>query len=140
LINKVDGVGGVRTPQQVKRPTKVGGSDSTAFAKHLDDSSPASASTATSGVSSVSALLGAQEVDDALARASKGKARAEDMLELLDNLRLELLLGGVSRERLMQLARIVSARRPEIADPRLASILDEIDLRAQVELAKHAQT
>jgi hypothetical protein len=32
---------------------------------------------------------------------------------------------------------VVSARRAEITDPHLAEVLDEIDLRAQVELAKY---
>jgi hypothetical protein len=52
---------------------------------------------------------------------------------------MELLAGGISREKLLQLSRIVNARRSQITDPKLAAILDDIDLRAQVELAKHSQ-
>src|SRR5262249_51156159 len=139
VINKIDGVGGVRSAQPVKRTAKTGSAGGPGFARHLDETGAASESAGTAasaGINAVSAVLGAQEAADALSRAAKGKARAEDMLDLLDNLRLELLLGGISRARLLQLARIVSQRRPDIADPRLAAVLDEIDLRAQVELAK----
>ena len=36
----------------------------------------------------------------------------------------------------MPLSQVVQSRREEVDDPRLVEILDEIDLRAQVELAK----
>ena len=31
----------------------------------------------------------------------------------------------------------VTAERDQVMDPRLAAVLDEIDLRVQIELAKH---
>jgi Class II flagellar assembly regulator len=138
VIDKIDGLGSVRTSQPVKRTAKTDASGSTTFSKHLDESSEAGPSGNVGNTNSVSGILGVQEVDDALAHASRGKLRAEDILDRLDDLRLELLSGGISREKLMQLMRIVSARRGQINDPRLAAILDEIDLRAQVELAKHS--
>jgi hypothetical protein len=57
-------------------------------------------------------------------------------LNKLDDLRLDLLTGGLSKNKLLRLSEVVNSRRPEIEDPRLNEILDEIDLRAQVELAK----
>jgi len=138
VIDKIDGLGGVRTAAPVKRPVKTGASSSTSFAKHLDESSETSATGSMSGASAVSSILGIQEVDDALAHASRGKARAQDILDRLDDLRMELLAGGISQEKLLQLSRTVSARRAQITDPRLAAVLDEIDLRAQVELAKYS--
>ena len=99
----------------------------------------ASASSSVSGATNVSGILGVQEVDDALSHASKGKMRAEDILDRLEDLRVELLTGAISREKLLQLTHLVNVRRGQVSDPRLAEILDEIDLRAQVELAKHSQ-
>lgn len=141
MINKIDGIRGVRRTETVKRTSKAGGSRGSGFSGHLDETGAASEAGPTTGagaINSVGAVLGAQEVEDALARASRGKARAKDLLDLLDNLRLELLAGGLTKERLMQLARVISQRRPQISDPQLTAILDEIDLRAQVELAKYA--
>lgn len=137
MINKIEGPGPIRTAQPVKRATKTGGASGTSFAKHLDETSEAGATHGVAGTGAVSGVLGLQEVDDALAHASKGKLRAQDILDRLDDLRIELLTGSISKEKLLQLSRIISNRRGEISDPRLAEILDEIDLRAQVELAKH---
>jgi hypothetical protein len=44
------------------------------------------------------------------------------------------------RERLADLARMAQAARAEVDDPHLAAVLDEIDLRAAVELAKLEST
>ncbi len=137
MIDKIDGLGNVRATQPAKRLTKVSGSGGASFARELEDSSESSASGALSGPTSVNGILGVQEVDDALAHASKGKRRAKDILDRLDELRLDLLAGGISKDKLMQLGRIVAARRAQITDPALTALLDEIDLRAQVELAKY---
>ncbi|HEU0118524.1 MAG TPA: flagellar assembly protein FliX [Alphaproteobacteria bacterium] len=139
MISKIEGPGGIRSSQPVKRTGKTGAASGTSFAKHLDETSEADAAHGVAGTGSISGVLGVQEVDDALAHASKGKLRAQDILDRLEDLRIELLTGGISKEKLIQLARIVSARRAQVTDPRLAEVLDEIDLRAQVELAKHSQ-
>jgi hypothetical protein len=138
VIDKIDGLGSTRPTTSVKRTAKSDSTSSTGFAKHLDEGSETAATGNVGGASSVSGILGVQEVDDALAHASRGKMRAEDILDRLDDMRLELLAGGLSREKLLQLTRIVTARRASIKDPRLAAILDDIDLRAQVELAKYS--
>ena len=51
-------------------------------------------------------------------------------------IRHALLSGGLPESRLNALSQVVQSRREEVDDPRLVEILDEIDLRAQVELAK----
>jgi hypothetical protein len=138
VIDKIDGLGGVRTTQPVKRAGKAGAGSGTTFAKQLEDTSEPTAAGSVASSSSVNGILNVQEVDDALAHASKGKRRAQDILDQLDDLRLDLLAGGLSKEKLLQLGRMVQARRAQITDPRLNEILDEIDLRAQVELAKYS--
>jgi hypothetical protein len=139
VINKIEGPGSIRSAQTIKRTAKTGSAGGTSFAKHLDESGETEAPHGISGTGAVSGILGVQEVDDALAHASRGKMRAQDILDRLEDLRIELLTGAISREKLTQLARMVTARRAQVTDPRLAEILDEIDLRAQVELAKYAQ-
>jgi len=138
LISKIDGPGSIRSPQPLKRTAKSDGTSGPSFAKHLDETSESNAASGVSASNTISGVLGVQEVDDALAHASKGKLRAQDILDRLDDLRIELLTGSISREKLTQLSRIVTARRGQITDPRLLEVLDEIDLRAQVELAKYA--
>ena len=140
MISKIEGPGPIRTAQPVKRTAKTSGASGTSFAKHLDETEEAGAAQGVSGTGAVSGILGIQEVDDALAHASHGKLRAQDILDRLEDLRIELLTGTLSREKLVQLARVINNRRAQVTDPRLAEILDEIDLRAQVELAKYAQS
>ncbi len=138
MISKIEGSGSIRSAQPVKRTGKASSSGGTSFAKHLDETSESGAANNVGGTNAVSGILGVQEVDDALAHASKGKMRAQDILDRLEDLRIELLTGTISREKLLQLSRLVTARKGKITDPRLAEILDEVDLRAQVELAKYA--
>ena len=138
VISKIEGPGSIRSAQPIRRTTKTSAAGGAGFAKHLDETSESGATHGVSGTGAVGGVLGVQEVDDALAHASRGKMRAQDILDRLEDLRIGLLTGALSREKLMQLTRIVNARRGQITDPRLTEILDEIDLRAQVELAKYA--
>ncbi len=106
------------------------------FAGMIDDGQDAAASSAVSSLSAPLSLFGLQEVDDPAGRQSKAKIRAEDMLDALEDIRMSLLTGQVSEADLKQLVTLSSSEREKISDPRLESVLDEIDLRARVELAK----
>ena len=92
----------------------------------------------TAGVGSVAALLALQGEGDATDGRSRGAARAEDILERLDQLKLALLSGGPLASRLKELAAATAAAREQTGDSRLDSILNEVEVRAAVELAKHA--
>jgi hypothetical protein len=58
------------------------------------------------------------------------------MLDRLDEIRHGLLTGTLSRARLGELNDLVREQRGAVGDPGLAQVLDEIELRARVELAK----
>lgn len=62
--------------------------------------------------------------------------RGKNLIEKLEEIRDGLLLGSISRESLINISRMVKERRYESADPRLKEIMDEIELRVEVELAK----
>lgn len=139
MINKVDGVNGVRGAAPIRKSGKAERTGGTNFAQHLQDESvsgPAGVS-GLNPIAGIGAILGVQEVDDATQRASKGKKRATQMLEELDDLRLALLGGVLSKDQLLRLAGTVQSEKAQVDDPHLAQILDDIDLRARVELAKY---
>lgn len=136
MISRIEGPGSIRSSSPVRRTSKAGKAEGSSFSKHLEESEGASATGATSAIGSISGVLDIQEVDDALARAARGKLRAEDLLQKMDELRLDLLAGNVTPASLQRLTEVVKTRRAEVEDPALGEILDEIDLRAQVELAK----
>ncbi|HVY13243.1 MAG TPA: flagellar assembly protein FliX [Alphaproteobacteria bacterium] len=138
-INKVEGPGGVRGTAPTRKTGKAGSVQGSSFSQHLEDdgTSPVSGVSSLGAVGGISAILGVQEVGDATERAARGKKRGSMLLEQLDELRVALITGSLSKEQLIRLSRMVQSERAGVDDPHLAAILDEIDLRARVELAKY---
>ncbi|MGL5448079.1 MAG: flagellar assembly protein FliX [Rhabdaerophilum sp.] len=84
------------------------------------------------------ALIAIQSEDTTKERRRRGVRRGQGLLDLLDELKIALLAGHLPAD--LQ-ARLAIAMRDESfsGDPRLDSILEGIDLRAAVELAKLRQ-
>jgi len=123
---------------KVGGPANAGGSD---FAKNLAETDSAAGTgktTATMGMNPLAGLLAVQETEEPLERQARKRAtqRADTILDELEELRLGLLMGTVPMAKLEQLAQLVRVRREQFDDPKLQSILDDIELRAAVELAK----
>ncbi len=135
---KVTGPGTVQSNaiRRVRREGEKGGS---AFADHVSgesqDGSVASVG-ATAPPTPVDALIALQEVPDATTGQRRALMRGASMLDLLDEVRVGLLSGIIPRGRLRSLLDALKDRRESIEDPRLAQLIDEIELRASVELAK----
>ena len=120
---------------QLGKPAKVNpGGGFTQMLETRPASSPTV--TGTSGTSALDALLAVQEAESALERRARARRRATDLLEGLDQIRDGLLCGQISPERLDSLASMVASHREDADDPHLSELLDEIELRVQVELAK----
>ena len=62
----------------------------------------------------------------------------DELLRLLDEVRDGLLAGGIPKQTLTRLAAVTAKRRNTFADPKLQTVLDEIELRARVELAPNS--
>jgi len=90
-------------------------------------------------LAAVDTILMLQNIDDSTSGAQQGVERGEKLLELLDDVRDGLLSGGIPRLTLNRLASAVARRHENFSDPKLQSVLDEIELRARVELAKLEQ-
>lgn len=83
----------------------------------------------------VDALLALQGIDDPLFARKKSMRRGHALLDALEAIKADLLLGRVSEGRLNRIVALVGQAR-EATDPALTRIIDEIELRARVELAK----
>ncbi len=110
------------------------------FAESLDESEgvakqPAGI-TGAGPIQSVDSLIALQGSDDVAERHGRARARGEALLDRLDSLRTDILLGRVPRHRLDELGALVRSSRAAVDDPKLGEVLDEIELRAEVELAK----
>ncbi len=135
---KVTGPGTVQ-PNAIRRVRRDGEKGGGAFAEHISGE-PQEGSAAPVGASApptpVDALIALQEVPDASSGGRRAMTRGSGMLDLLDDVRVGLLSGVIPRGRLQSLLDTLKGRRESIEDPRLAQLIDEIDLRASVELAK----
>ena len=101
----------------------------------VEDNAPAIGGV--SPIGSVDSLLAIQEVSAVTGEHERSTARGHRLLDRLNEIWLGLLQGGIPRDSLVRLAKEIDAARGQVSDPRLAVILDEIDLRARVELAKY---
>lgn len=88
------------------------------------------------GVSGVEALLALQDVGGPLERRRRMIARGGRLLDDLDRVKLALLDGADGRTALASLRRSVGEARERGGEIGLDGVLDQIDLRAAVELAK----
>jgi len=87
-------------------------------------------------IGALDSILMLQGLDDSTDGKSKAAAHGEKLLDMLDEIRDGLLAGGVPRTTLNRLANAVTRRHDQFNDPKLQGVLDEIELRAHVELAK----
>jgi hypothetical protein len=102
-------------------------------------SAPAAAATAVgglAGVAGMSALMALQGVEDAVERRRRAVRRGSGLLDRLDELKLALLSDQDGEGALSGLRRTLAESRPEDDHAPLNALLDQIDLRAAVELAK----
>lgn len=140
---KVEGSKSTSSIQGASRAKKTGATGGD-FAAALDEvtgaEEAAAAPEGVSGVLGVGGLLAAQSVnDESLPDFKERQRRAKRGAEILDRLeevRKGLLVGAIPKDRLAELARMVREKRERGADPVVSRLLDEIELRAEVELAK----
>ena len=92
----------------------------------------------TSAMQAVDSLLTVQEVPGATEKRSRRPViqHGDELLDRLDQLRHDLLVGAVPKDKLAELAHRVRAGNKKSDDPKLNEIIDEIELRAEVEIAK----
>ncbi len=132
---KIDGSGRVGGPAAPggRRSARAGEGG---FTLGETEEAKASAGPVAAGpVGGIGALFALQEVDADGERRRAAK-RGNDLLDRLEELRLGLLFGHFPKERLLDLLGMVRSRQEKLSDPRLAGVLADIELRAEVELAK----
>lgn len=144
---KVEGPKGPSTVQgkKVGKATRSGGAG---FASELgrvsggDDAADSTANVENAaGIAGVEGIFAAQSVDPDGGQTSPDERRRRaqrgaEILDRLEEIRRGLLIGAIPKDKLAELARLVRDKREKGADPVISRLLDEIELRAEVELAK----
>ena len=131
-----------RTSSAAPAAAAQGGRRSTDAVFSLPGTEDASATARTmpaeamAGVGSLDALIALQEVDGPLTRRRRAMSRAGRLLDALDQIKLALIDGEPSPQTLHRLASAVREERGGADDPGLQALLDQIETRAVVELAK----
>lgn len=115
-------------------------SGGTSFASYLNNVSEQQMP-AISGINSLSgmdAIFATQMADNIEEREKRKKLlkRAHTLLDKLEDIRSALLVGHMPMENLINISRLVKEQREMCEDTKLLEIIDEIELRVEVELAK----
>lgn len=85
----------------------------------------------------IDALMALQGEEDVLTgRRRRQIKRSRDILDALDDLKVSVLSGDIDDEALIRLQSMIALQKEEIEDDRLQGVLNEIETRACVELAK----
>ena len=138
---KLTGIGGASAAGPASKTAKTTRTSGSGFADSLaslDQAEEAQAVETPAAVGGIAALIATQQVGDALDREAKKRLveYGNDLLDKLEELRHGLLLGAIPKDKLIAMAQMVRSRRDSTPDPRLSELLDEIELRVEVELAK----
>lgn len=137
---KIEGPSKTTAAGKAEKTKKASTTSGISFSDHLVDSAaeagPALPTVGVAGVSMFMAIQAAEHTTDEQNRR-RAMEHGHDLLDDLEDLRIGLLLGTYTKNQLMQLASRVRQQRLIVQDPQIMSILDDIALRAAVELAKY---
>jgi hypothetical protein len=132
---RVSAPGQIQSPstRRTERRAGVGGFSSLIAA---DEAPAAGATLQTQATASVGAILALQATDDATTGHKRALQRATDMLSELEEIRRALILGDLPPQRLQAIASRLAKKETAELDPMMQQILQDIELRVAVELAK----
>lgn len=122
-----------------RKTGKAAGTDaSDTFRRHMDadGTSETRAPTGATPLAALGSLLAIQEAPDPTSGRKRAVLHGDTLLDELKELQIGLVQGWVSEDKLRGLAHMLDRPRPAIDDPELSQVLDDIELRAAVELAK----
>ncbi len=122
-----------------KRTSATSGSqfiDALSKAEGVSAASDVDAVGSVAALTGVGGLIGIQEVSEDEVKRKRAYKQGRLTLDALEQLRDGLLSGSLPVATLRNLERMVAQERTLVSDPKLNAILDDIELRAAVELAK----
>ena len=136
---KISGFGSVDSTSGTskRRATSSTGSFADLLASaEASEASPMAHVSDVAATSALNNLLALQEISDEDVRRKKLLQRGNNLLDSLEQLRRRLLTGSLSQQLLVDIGRQLAVEKQTIMDPRINEIIEDIELRAAVELAK----
>lgn len=105
----------------------------------LAASAPTGSAQAAAPAGAIGGLLAVQAAGGEIERRQRAMRRGSGILDGLDRLKIGLLSGSVGQGELLSIRAQLMQHRDQVDDPGLQDLLAQIDLRAEVELAKLAR-
>ncbi len=108
------------------------------FRRHIEADEPQAlhAPIGSAPLAALGSLLAVQESPDPASERKRAVLQGDTLLDELKELQVGLVQGWVSEDTLRSLTHMLDQPRLMIDDPDLKQVLDDIELRAAVELAK----
>lgn len=104
----------------------------------MDGPARANTTTPVAPATELNAILALQAVGDFSESRRKARQRGINLLDLLEGMKADLLVGKASAQRLDAMVAQLAQLRERV-DPALDAVIDEIELRVLVELAKQGR-
>ncbi len=122
----------------VRRAARSKGASGSSFSAHLQGPEEAQGISGVSPLGNIDSLLSLQAMGSATDHRSKARQHGEDVLNSLEGILHDMLVGSLPISRLQNLADMMQKQR-ELGNlsPKMAEIIDEIETRALIELAKY---
>jgi hypothetical protein len=121
-------------PANAPAARRVSGSG---FSVSTDEGARQTGSTGASrSIGGIDTLLALQSVEDPTERRKRAVKRGNTALDVLDDLKLGLLRGELNESTLGRLRAAAAGLKESSGDPNVDSLLAQIELRVEVELAK----
>ncbi|TAH37562.1 MAG: hypothetical protein EYC62_01380 [Alphaproteobacteria bacterium] len=134
---KIKSTDSVSSSVGVRKAGKTKSAGGSSFASHLQETEETQGVMSTSAVSNVDSLLSLQAMGSSTDKNTKARQHGEEVLDVLERVLHDLLAGGVPVSRLRNLADMMQRQREYAGvSPKMLEIIDEIETRALVELAK----
>jgi hypothetical protein len=136
---KISGYGNIRPGSGSKKTDKTSSSSSFADILALSETDEKDATVPVSDVAATSALsnlLSLQEISEEDIKRKRLVQQGQNMLDTLEKLRQQLLIGAIPGHMLQDLSRQLSIEKQMTNDPAMNNVIEEIELRLAVELAK----
>ncbi len=137
-VMKIEGSGSIKTPAG-KKAGKARSGEGSSFASVLEDALGTAAAGSTQAAGDIAAVTFAPDLPDASQPSRNKQAyvrKGTALLDLLEDVKLGLLLGAIPEATLLQLQQRMQEELPHTDDPALIALMREIEIRAAVELAK----
>lgn len=124
----------------VKRSSGSRGVASSDFDSLLISEQKMDAVASSNRISSVDAVVALQEITGDNPDERGARNRANLILDKLEDIRMGLLMGQIPKSNLEELSKILIVARENSIDANLLEIIEDIELRAKIELAKLEMT